>query len=159
MRALAAAVVCVVCLLALPGAAPAGNRHAPPGNSSVDEYSETVPGPDGDRPVPGKGPVFPGAGSSSPVGGDGGARRLRRLGPDGLAVERFASRTGPRRALDHRGSPTLPAVDGRSLPEQVLDALTGSGAGGMGAILPLLLLASALATVAAARRRRRATPA
>jgi hypothetical protein len=153
MRAFATLLACLIALVALPGSALAGKRHAPPGNSSVDEYSESVPGPDGDRPVPREGPVFPGP--SGPVGGAAGSRALRSLGADGRAVERFASHTGPRSALAGRGSRTLPAADGRSLPEQILDALTGSGQGGMGAMLPLLLLAAAVATLLVARRRRR----
>ena len=158
MRVPVAVLACLVAMLAVAGPAAGATRHAPPGNSSVDEYSETIPGPKGDRPVPRSGPVFPGPGSSSPVGGSSGARRLRSLGRDGFAVERFAAHTGPRRALDGSAS-DLPAADGRSLPEQILDALTGTGEGGMGAFLPLLLLATAVGAIVVARRRRRPTPA
>jgi hypothetical protein len=159
MRAFVAVLACLTSLLAVAGPSAAATRHAPPGNSSVDEYTETIPGPKGDHPVPLSGPVLPGPGSSSPVGGNSGVRKLHSLGPDGFAVERFAAHTGPRRGLDRDGG-ALPDVDGRSLPEQILDALGGAGEGGMGAILPLLLLASALGAFAVARRRRRdATPA
>lgn len=158
MRVPVAVLACLLAMLAIAGPAAGATRHAPPGNSSVDEYAETIPGPKGDHPIPRSGPVLPGPGSSSPVGGRSGVRELHALGPDGFAVERFASHTGPRRALDGDAG-DLPAADGRSLPEQILDALTGTGEGGMGAFLPLLLLASALGAIAAARRRRRPTPA
>ena len=158
MRTLAGLLACVLALALVPGTAVAGKRHAPPGNSSVDEYSESVPTPSGDRPVPREGPVFRGPGGPGTPGGAAGSRALQALGRDGAAAEQFASHTGPRKALLGRKPQALPDVSGRSLPQQILDALTGSGEGGMGAVLPLLLLATALGTVVLARRRRRETP-
>ena len=167
MRIVVVLVACLLAAVAAPAAAagPPHHRHhrhhSPPGNSAVDEYSEDVPGPDGDRPVPREGPVFPGPGT--PIGRGEGA--LRAQGRDGEAVARFTSHTGPRRALAGGGkdgrdpSAGLPLRDtgARSLPAQVIRALAGGGEGGMGAALPLLRLAATLATVVLARRRRRPT--
>ena len=151
------AVLALVCTLAaaVPCVAVAAPRHTPPGNSAVDEYSETVPGPGGDRPVPRTGPAFPGPGAVGVVGGTAGSRALRGLGADGRAVEQFASHTGPRGALTGRPL-AAPDVGRRGLVEQILDALTGGGEGGMGLLLPLLLLAALAGMILAALRRRRA---
>ena len=168
MRIVVVLLACLLAAVAAPAAAagPPHHRHhrhhSPPGNSAVDEYSEDVPGPDGDRPVPREGPVFPGPGTPIGRGDDA----LRAQGRDGEAVARFTSHTGPRRALtgesgDEGGGgasgPPLSDTGARSLPAQVIRALAGGGEGGMGAALPLLLLAAALATAVLARRRRRPT--
>jgi hypothetical protein len=131
-------------------------RNAPPGNSSVDEYTESLPGPDGDRAVPRDGDPLPPR-SGDPAPGDVGGGSAAGLGRDGRAAALLAARTGPKRALDGSPGAGHATVEGRSTFAQIVDALGGSGAGGMGALLPLLLLAAVVAAVAAALRRRATT--
>ena len=122
--------------------------NAPPGNSAVDEYLETVPEAGGNR--------APGAREGgSKTGGLTPAQRarLKRLGPDGAALAEIVDATPARTTTS---SPEkLDAVQGRSPIVEVVDAATGGG-GGMGAVLPAILLATLLGVIAVAVMRRRA---
>jgi hypothetical protein len=151
-----ALVALVALALALPAsaAAQAPQTNAPPGNSAIDEYLETVPGATGNnRPVP------PGQ-----KGGGGGLTaaqraRLQRLGPDGKTLAAAVDSTSsspPGGKTKHEIA--APKNDGRSPLGEVLNAFTGSDGGiGMGAVLPAILIAALLAAVVAVLLRRRAT--
>src|ERR1700728_4364481 len=85
-------------VLALPAAAAAKGPTktlAPPGNSGVNQYVETVPTSKGDRPtstIPRGG--RPGSGTVSPVT----AHALSSLGANGTGAAAFADATGTGRA-------------------------------------------------------------
>jgi hypothetical protein len=153
MTRLLSALVALVLLAALPAAAAAQTpqTNAPPGNSAIDEYLETVPGATGNqRPrTPGTGD---GAGSVlSP------AERARRetLGPAGKALADAVDATAPPAAKPGEKIDSG-SVEGRSPFSAVLEAVTGSdGGGGMGIVLPLILLASLLGVIALVLLRRR----
>ncbi|MEJ7783697.1 MAG: hypothetical protein WKF96_02765 [Solirubrobacteraceae bacterium] len=153
-------------LLALPAAAraQAPQTNAPPGNSAIDEYLETVPGATGNQR-----PGDPRAGGGGSAGGSlpsGGRARLERLGPDGKVLADAVEATTPS-GSPPAGSPKgsaqtrdaqdpSPGGQGRSPVAEVLDAATGQdGGGGMGALLPGILLASLLGVIALVVLRRR----
>lgn len=160
MDRLALALVCaLVAFAGMVPAAQAQDQIAPPGNAGIDEYLETVPGGDGNRPLD-RG-VDDGL---SPAA----RRRLERLGEDGRAAADLAA-AGPRSASRSRGNSAEggngnggDAVEeaGRrdrangGLGSAVAAPLTGDG--GMGALFPALLAATLLGGVAllVARRRR-----
>jgi hypothetical protein len=135
----------VAALGLLPSSAAAQN--VPPGNSEVEQYFETVPSGSGNAPPARSGP---GAPSAAPLP-EKARRKLAALGPDGQAVIELAEGNGapptPKRRLDATdgGGGLLPALG---------DALTGSRDGGLGVMLPLLLLATLVAGVAVGLRRR-----
>jgi hypothetical protein len=169
-RALALFAFALVCAFASPASAVAQQRDriAPPGNSAIDEYLETVPGADGNRPVE-RGRRGNGLSRSA-------RRRLEALGPDGrLAAEvlgaSIASDPGARRAA--RSPQTSGGPDGAdgasasaapasaalakagpgssglaAVLDGVLTAGTSDGGPGMGALLPLLLIGAAVAFAA-----------
>jgi hypothetical protein len=144
-----------VAVLALAGPAPAlAVSVAPPGNSGVDEYLETVPTAGGNAPS-----------SGAPSGGHGHlpaavTKALAARGADGRATAALAAGTapsGPARSTPPAGLPAreLREPSGSSVPSAIARALGGEGAGGMGVWLPILLALSALGIggVAVARRR------
>jgi hypothetical protein len=163
--------------LALPAAAE-GSQHAtlaPPGNSAVSQYLETVPNSMGSSP-PGAG--GPHTGALTP----GGRRGVDRLGSDGRTLAAVVDATTPpaaaasppaastnRRArvsgttgtIGHRGATaSLPPLSGDGAPSpvsSVLAAATGrDGGGGLGIFLPGLMLAGVFALIARVVWRRRA---
>ena len=142
-----------VVLLCGPAAALAetAQTNAPPGNSAIDEYLETVPGATGNR--------RPSTGAASTTSALTAAQRARleRLGPDGKTLAAAVDATAPPRATLHPSTAEPSAVRGRSPLAEVLDAATGSSAagGGMGAALPAILLASLLGVIALVVLRRR----
>ena len=149
--------------LALPAAAGAQETNAPPGNSGIDEYLETVPSASGNRPAPpGGGPrTGQGAGRLPAVVEDA----LRDRGGDGRAVADLVRSAGD----DRRGrprdeiagaKPSGPVAEphGDSPLSSVVRAVGGQdGSGGMGAALPAILLGAlaALAAVVVVRLGRR----
>jgi len=137
-------------LLAVPttAIAQAPETNAPPGNSAVDEYFETVPGATGDRSSGAAGGPAGSGGGLSPAE----RARLERLGPDGKALADVIEATSPTRPTPAK---TPLASEGRSPVSEVFDAAIGGGEGGMGVFLPLILLASLLATIALMLLRRR----
>jgi hypothetical protein len=141
-------------LLAVPAgaAAQAPQTNAPPGNSAIDEYLETVPSASGNQV-----PSAPGAaGSAGNRGGLTPAQRtkLERLGPDGKALANAVDATAPPSAT--KSSKQIDGGNGRSPISAVFDAATGSdGGGGMGVVLPIILLASLLGVIALVVLRRR----
>jgi hypothetical protein len=165
MPRLLAALVALA-LLASPGAAAAQSlkTNAPPGNSAIDEYLETVPAASGNaRPRP---PGASGGSSSSLTAAE--RARLEKLGPDGKTLAAAIDATSPARSTGSgssagagsgSGSPgtgSVAAGEGRSPISQVLDVAAGrDGGGGMGVLLPAILLASLLGFITLAVMRRR----
>ncbi len=152
-RLLALALVAALCLPPLASAQ--AETVAPPGNSALDEYLQTVPGSSGDkRPGAPRATLAPAA-----------RRRLERRGANGRALaaivdgtsERQASRPG---ASARRSTVVVPGVVGSTPPRAVARAATGDVAGdGLGIVLPGVLLASAFAMTAVVIRRRRSSKA
>ena len=164
----------IIALVLVSGALPATTQAAgtsslaPPGNSAVDEYLETVPTAVGHtRPKPpgdggagaGKDDRVQGAGAggSAPSGATGSARHARR-GPAGPATN------PPRRAASDAERLVTPSLEsegassrGRSPAGELLAAIVGQRAGdGMGLALPAILLATVLGAAVLTLRRRRA---
>ena len=165
--------------LAVPSLAQARvHKIAPPGNSGVGQYVETVPTADGGQPT---NTVHPGgvgvAGGRGGTGGGpgstgGGAiaastqRALAKQGPTGDATAALAAATAPRRARPaaHSGgarresSTPTSGGQGSSPSTSVLKALSGStSGGGLGPLLPIALIGSVLAAAVLTLVRRRRT--
>lgn len=144
----------VVLAFALPATAlaQAPQSTAPPGNSAVDEYLETVPGATGNqRPRP------PAQKGSAGVLSTTERARLEQLGPDGRTLADAVDATAP--VKERAPAAAAPAGTGRSPAGEVIDAVTGSdGGNGMGLVLPAILIATLLAAVTAVLLRRRASP-
>jgi hypothetical protein len=143
-------------LIALPTGAVA-QTNAPPGNSAIDEYLETVPGATGNqRPrAPGTG-----GGTSKPTLTPAQRARLERLGPDGKAladaVDATAPAPAPAGAKVTGSAPQPPTAQGRAPLSELLDVATGDdGGGGMGIVLPAILVATLLGVIALVVARRR----
>jgi hypothetical protein len=150
-RVLSALVALVLVAAPAAAVAQAPSTNAPPGNSAIDEYLETVPAATGNqRPRP------PGGGSTSGALTPTQRARLERLGPDGKALVGVVDATSPARTST-RKRPTAPgATHGRSPLGGVIAAAAGhDGGAGMGVVLPAILLASLLAIVAIVVVRRR----
>ena len=171
MRALLVSLA-VLGVSALPASAVAAT-YAPPGNAGVQQYFDPFPSSGGD--VAARGPS--GAPAGTGIGGRGSlpaglAHRLARQGAAGVAVARLiaanpvvgSGRTG--RAPGRR-SGSLTGAAGKRAPlpltpaprgglSQLLDsAVTGTGAGGAGILLPLLCGAALGVVIAGVVRRRR----
>jgi hypothetical protein len=165
--------------LAVPSLAQARvHKIAPPGNSGVGQYVETVPTADGGQPTS---TVHPGGvGGSGGRGGTGGRagstggggavatstqRALAKQGPAGDATAALAQATAPRsaRSAAHSGDAREKAspisVGGGSAPSaSVFKALTGStSGGGLGPLLPIVLIGSVLVAAVLTLMRRRGT--
>jgi hypothetical protein len=179
MRPLLAAAACLTAL-AFPAGAVAVTC-APPGNSGVDQYFETIPGSSCNVPPPGSGVGSSGGGHGRLAPAT--SRQLAAQGAVGTAVARFVAATGPssivatnssgaegrvsggRRGAHGRGhssttsatpitAPT-PAAHGRSPIAGVLHPiLTGSGSTS-GVLLPIFLAVTILVIAATAVLRRR----
>lgn len=141
-----AVVVASLGLLAAPGGAGARKVIAPPGNSSVSQYVEVVPGAGGSVPVGSKG-------GHSPVLSPSERRRLEAAGPSGKALAAFAQQTGvppskhTTRAGAHNSKPAKahgPLLPGAALAARPVRS-SGGTAGGLGwglfAALGAILLA------------------
>ena len=149
-RAITALVVLALALPAL-AHAQAPQTNAPPGNSAVDEYLETVPGATGNArprtPTPG------GSGGSALTAAE--RARLERLGPDGKTLADAVEATAPAKRAAAEVKPDLDAAGG-SPARELLDAVAGDdGGGGMGLVLPAILIAALLAAITLVLLRRR----
>ena len=150
MRPVSLALAGLLLLLAAPGSR-ADHSIAPPGNSGVDQYRETIPSPTGDRIAGGP----PGARSAL---GTTTMRALRERGADGRDAARAFRSTAPPSPSRRRPSAPPVATGGESVARTVLTAASGTGAGGPGLLLPALLggtLLGAAAFTLSGRRRRR----
>ena len=144
-------------LVAPPAAAiaQAAQTNAPPGNSAIDEYLETVPGATGNRST--RPPASGGGGSPSRTLTPAQRAELERLGADGKALAEVVEATSPARPTTTRKRETEPPTpQGRSPLSEALDVATGQdGGGGMGVLLPAILVASLLAAIGLVALRRR----
>jgi hypothetical protein len=148
-------------------AAATAQRLVPPGNSGVNQYTETFPTAGGDA-VAGDG----GKRSPKKVLGANNARRLEEAGPEGRAAAALAAATAPASravATGHGGSggkqaggggngrPAAGGVSGSSGLGEVIGQATGaSSSGQLGILLPLAIVAAAIGSLAFLWRRRRA---
>ena len=163
-RQLLSVALCVGLLASCAPAALAQGTNAPPGNSGIDQYLETVPEAGGNRPR---------------RDGDGASRlpartvqRLKKAGADGKAVAELVASTGTarsgcqaspsERSGTKSGAKRDPGASGgsssppsSSVPGTIAaPTVSGSGSGGLGIVLPLLLALSAFGAVFFALRRR-----
>jgi hypothetical protein len=176
--------IALVVALGVPASAQARvHTIAPPGNSGVGQYLETVPTAGGAQPSNTVHPVVgavsksgkpPGAGATgggvgATGGGSGSAgggaispstqRSLAAHGPAGAAAAALARATAPVPARRPDPEASAAASGGGSSPAaSVLKSLTGStSGGGLGPLLPSLLVASVLGAAVLALLRRRRT--
>jgi len=177
----------VIAILAFPSVAAAKNHTvAPPGNSAVQQYVETFPTANGGQPTNsvhhGGGPGESGrsGGSGGPGGSAGGSgsgasgssvipaatqQALRSQGSEGRAAAAVLGATAPSGVGHLRGGgsakASAPASPGGGISptSAVVKALTGSGSGGgLGVLLPIILVSSLLlASVLGILRHRRHT--
>jgi hypothetical protein len=173
-----ARVAILVCLAALAFPAGAGAvRCAPPGNSEVDQYYETIPGSSCNEAPPGSagpGGVHGGSsGSLSPAS----SGQLAAQGDGGRAVQRFVLATAPPIAASVPSRPTgaggptgaarsrprgstaaaralAPAASGQSPISGLLKPImSGSNPSGSGPLLPILFGAALLLAIVVVLRR------
>ena len=136
--------------------AQAPQSNAPPGNSAVDEYLETVPGASGNqrprKPTP--------AGTAEGVLSAAQRARLERLGPEGKTLADAVDATAPAKRAPESKPQSKPELEttGGSPARELLDAVAGDdGGGGMGLLLPAIMIAALLAAIAIVLLRRRAS--
>jgi hypothetical protein len=162
MRAFSTLLLTSICWLAAAAPGHAQTQVAPPGNAGVDEYLESVPQAEGNRPSGAR---------ADPGTLDSGVRAdLEAQGADGAAAAELAESTSPMEPAGNQGgnggSGAGPAPgDGLAdepvqqngpgdVAGQIAATATGS-AGGMGPALPaIIILGALLGAVAMARRRR-----
>jgi hypothetical protein len=150
--------ICVGLLASLSSAALAQDTNAPPGNSGVDQYLETVPEAGGNRPT--------GDRKSARLPART-VKSLRKAGADGEAVANLVASSGPAtakrqpaRSKGERKQTSNTRSDATERPRKVpgtiaAPTLGGSGPGGMGVLLPVLLGLSTVGALLLVLRRRR----
>jgi hypothetical protein len=145
-------------VFAAPAAAKPCHPHHGGGNSEVNQYLETIPGPCGNQPIDGNGSSDQGTPSSGSGPGSsaglpsGTLTRLESLGSEGAEAAGFAEATnpggsGPRPGSSGSGSAGNDTASdgGGSLLSALEDIVTGSSADadgasqGLGTWLPILL--------------------
>ena len=155
MARVLAAIAAFVLVLSPAALAQSPQTNAPPGNSAIDEYLETIPSASGSvRP---RGPGG-GAGALTPAL----RRRLDRLGPDGRTLARLVASTTSEapRAVPARREVAAATSASRSPAGALIAAATGQDdGGGLGPVLPVILIASLVGagTAVVVRARRRTT--
>lgn len=158
---LAAAILAVLGLVPATPPALAKPASAPPGNSAVNQYTESYPSANGPRLSRS---TKEGAAVPSPrqALGAGDARRLQERGPEGRALAELAAATAPAGAADGggggnggKGGAVGGREEGSSGSGAVLgEALGTSASSKMGVALPLILLATVVWAALYAWRRR-----
>jgi hypothetical protein len=163
------AVIGLLVSLVLPASAVAAKvTIAPPGNSGVSQYQEDVPTAKGNQPSSSIAPGGGGGGGTKGPGASSGLssstlRALDNQGSAGRKAAALAEATAP--GAGHPARPPASKITGGSQDSgsspisSVVKALTGSSSsGGLGPLLPIILLASLFGAAALALlRRRRAT--
>lgn len=154
---LLSAILIALVLLTVPqaAAAQAPSTNAPPGNSAIDEYLETVPGATGNQS-----PRSPSDGTEPGRAALTRAQRerLERAGPDGEALANLVDATSPAAKSSQSDEAAAATEPGRSPVGEVVGAATGQGGGGgMGFVLPAILLASLLGVIAVVVMQRRSS--
>lgn len=144
-------------LLAAPAAAQDDGTEyvAPPGNSALDQYFESVPSSSGND-APGAPTRGAGSDAASPLD-DREAAALAAQGATGEQVGEFVTANAPPNTQERRetsaqkaeqpgaeSAPRVPEVTGADTAGSVSRALLGDAGGGMGVLLPLLLGLTAL---------------
>jgi hypothetical protein len=165
MRRTACALACLsACLGAGPAVAQSLDSVAPPGASAIDEYAETIPQANGNRPV---------RDATEPTKVLTVAQRqaLAAQGADGRQAAVVAELTTPASAADGGtaaggaavketeefiAESRLPDTQGESGLSALLSRALGGSGGGLGAVLPILLAVTLLLAAAAGLHRRRA---
>lgn len=150
-----AALLALALLVPATAAAQGPATNAPPGNSAIDEYLETVPGASGNST-----PRTPAAGTNGSAGSTGPLTaaqrdRFERLGADGKTLAKVVESTSPEKKKQEPPT-TLRDLTSRSPLGEVLGVAEGNG-GGMGLLLPAILIASLLAAIGLVLLRRRST--
>jgi hypothetical protein len=152
--------IAAVAILAVPSAA-AARSVVPPGNSAVNQYTETFPTAGGAATTKERGKR--GDRSPAKVLGSDNARRLEAAAPQGGEVAAVAAATAPEVAKPDRAQRAGPSSrgedpDGSSgLGEVIAQATGSSDSGQMGMLLPLLIFgAFVCAAIYLWRQRRRA---
>lgn len=134
----------------------------PPGNSGLNQYTETYPAAGGESPTTNKGagnesggkPNAGGAGETpSQALGRHNAEVLEQQGSAGRAAAAAAAATAPLRVTDSGKSDLNRDPRGESRLHQVISQVGGSSSGGMGLLLPLMIAAAGLGSVVYAWRR------
>jgi hypothetical protein len=146
--------------LTLPAGAGATQARVPPGLSGANQYTESLPGGGGNETTGGVREAESRGGAAAPakVLGHRNAARLEALGPEGQAAARLAAAgaaSGGKGASDAHGGGSAES----SPAGQILGQVTGSssGSGGMGLLLPLLILGAVLCAGVYVFARRRLT--
>lgn len=170
-------VALVLSALLAPSAAAKHTPLAPPGNSGIGQYVEIIPTASGSRPTRtihrqggARGSAAAGVGQGGGPGGNSGvsgatAHALSADGPAGTAAANLAQATAPPRVTaQHRHvlvrvfPPSAPVSGAPSPVRSVLGALAGSSSsGGLGLLLPVLLILALLGAGALALARHRRT--
>lgn len=158
MRNFSLPALLAACLIGLLGAAPASaSQLAPPGHSAADQYRESVPGVTGDR-IKGSEDR-----SAEEVLGEETVEELKELGPEGEAAVATITEGAPEGKAGASEKAAVNAVakknDGGGGPGQIASVATGltDVEGGMGPLLPILILTAIVGfTGLAVGRRRRA---
>jgi hypothetical protein len=160
--------IAAVLVVALPASASAKLRpYIPPGNSGANEYVESVPTAGGDNST--RNVISSGDQGSALAPAT--QRALKRAGADGRAAAAIANATAPRSRHQHRGvqvgagggggtagggGGAGSSASGASAVGGVLRSLVGlQGPGGLGGVLPAILIATVLAFGAGRVWRRR----
>lgn len=163
--------VTVVLVIAAPAAAASNHSQngppagvAPPGNSGVSQYVEDLPTLSGGKPTHSVaaapvtsggsgGPTSPSA-SSTPSVPKSVSRALTKQGTTGKAAAALAASTAAASAI--KAHDNAITVTSASPTSQVLNTLGGTSAGGgLGAVLPVILIISLLVISAIGIARRR----
>lgn len=151
MRALAT-ILATALLGALPAGAAAAAVHYvnPPGFSGINQYTEVVPTSSGNVPTAGSGGLgsAPGTALSSAA-----ARAVHGTSASAKELSRFAADSAPSQSAG-AGRGALPRVGGDSALGSLAQSV--SDGGGMGLVLPLIMLAALILALAAILARRRA---
>lgn len=141
----------------------------PPGKAGANQYFETIPSSGGNAAPPQGATPGPRAAFNGLGRGQAGARALAKLGKEGSAAAALAAATAPPAARSQERSSTgsgqapvtVSVPQGRSALSALGDVLAGPGVGGLGFVLPLLLIVVVVLAVAYAvllRPRRPARP-
>lgn len=142
------ALISAVVALASPATASAAH-YAPPGKAGATQYFETIPTSGGNVAPPSYNPK-PTSGSSgqtapSPTlattgAGSRGSKRLSQLGTAGQAAANFAQSTSPATTRSPTsGLENVESNPGGSALGSLMNFITGSDAGGIGILMPVIL--------------------
>jgi cobalamin biosynthesis Mg chelatase CobN len=130
-------------------------KVVPPGNSEIDQYTETLPGAQGNEPT---GEALAGnhrtSAGNKPALSPSTAQTLQRSGPAGRAVADLARATSPNTSQHNRSA----SGGTKSGLNTAVNSLNGSNSGGMGIVLPMILAAVTAVGLAYILRRRARLP-